>query len=268
MKDNTSKNIKYLRRKLSLTQRKLAQIIGKKKSIIGAYESGVALPPNDVMIIFSDEFQITIDDLIRANLQDRDKKLRTLIYYNPKLDLLTIIHPEFNKLFRLETNINKNSTHKILWKHVGLLENEIRKCYKKNLEFKDALQNYLGSSNGMIAGKYKKHPDGKLSQIKVDTQPVANKFKNLAAYKPEFEMLTIGNAVFDQLFKMVTIVNKKSARKVLWKHIALLEKELYKCYKINLDFRNALRKHVGSSDKLIIRLDLNASFTELSQEGD
>jgi len=138
MKDNTSKNIKYLRQKLSITQRKLAQIIGKKKSIIGAYESGVALPPNDVMMILSDEFQVTIDDIIRSNIQDHDKKLKTLMFYNPKLDLMTIVHPEFNKLFKLETNINKNNTHKLLWEHVGLLENEIRKCYKKNLEFRDA----------------------------------------------------------------------------------------------------------------------------------
>ena len=268
MKDNTSKNIKYLREKLSITQRKLAEIIGKKKSIIGAYESGVALPPNEVMMIISDEFQVSIDDIIRSNIQDRDKKLKTLIFYNPKLDLMTIVHPEFNKLFKLETNINKNSTHKILWDHVILLENEIRKCYKKNLEFRDVVQNYLGSSNELMTRRYKNHPDGKLSQIKVDTPVVANKFENLVVYEPEFEMLTIGNMVFHQLFKMVTTVNKKSTRKVLWSHIALLEKELYKSYKMNLSFRNALRKHVSDSDKLIIRLNLNASFIEVEREED
>jgi len=80
--------------------------------------------------------------------------------------------------------------------------------------------------------------------------------------------LTIGNAVFHQLFTMVTTVNKNNNRKVLWSHIALLEKELYKSYKMNLTFRNALRKHIGSSEKLIIRLDLNDFFDGLDQEED
>ena len=268
MNDYTSKNIKYLRQKLSLTQSKLAHIIGKRKSIIGAYESGMALPPNDVMMIMSDEFQVTIDDLIRSNIQDRDKDIKRLVFYNPKLDLMTIVHPEFNKLFKLETNINRNSTHKILWDHLGLLENEIRKCYKKNLEFRDALQNYLVNSNELMTGRYKTHPDENLNQIKVDAPAVVKKFEKLTGYEPEFEMLTMGNATFDQLFKMVTTVNKKSTRKVLWSHITLLEKELYKSYKMNIRFRNTLRKHVGSSDTLIIRLDLNSSFDGLDQEED
>ena len=126
----------------------------------------------------------------------------------------------------------------------------------------------------MMIGRYKNYSDGKLSQVKidtpvkVDTPMVANKFEKLAAYEPKFEMLTMGNAVFHQLFKMVTTVNKKSSRKILWSHIALLEKELYKSYKMNLTFRNALRKHIGSSDKLIIRLDLNVFFDGLDQEED
>ncbi len=258
MKDNTSKNIKYLRQKLSLTQKQLAQIIGKKKSIIGAYESGMALPPNEVMMSMSDEFLVTIDDLIRTDIQDLDKKLKTLIYYNPKFDLMTIVHPEFNKLFKLETNINKNSTHKILWDHLGLLENEIRKCYKKNFEFKEAFRCYIGTSDEPLINLHETAPMEKLNKFKEASLMLDKNFEKFVAYEPEFEMMTIGSIVFDKLFKYVTTASKKSSRKVLWEHITLLEKELYKSYKTNLLFRNALRKHVGSSDKLMIRLDLNS----------
>lgn len=59
------KNIKVLRKKGNLTQAKLAAKVGLTQKNIQTYESGVAHPAYDNLILIADYFNITIDSLLR-----------------------------------------------------------------------------------------------------------------------------------------------------------------------------------------------------------
>jgi len=71
-----SQNIKYLREERQVTQEKLARIIGKKKSVIGAYEKGQAEPTVDNLIRISNYFGISIDNLIQMDLTSPSSKYK------------------------------------------------------------------------------------------------------------------------------------------------------------------------------------------------
>lgn len=61
------KNLKYLRKKNSLTQDQFAQKIGIKRSLVGAYEEGRAEPRLDVLETIGKMYHYSLDELI---LQD------------------------------------------------------------------------------------------------------------------------------------------------------------------------------------------------------
>ncbi len=63
-----SKNIKYLRERNRLIQLDLAEGIGVKRSLIGAYEEGRAYPPVPILIKISHFFNVSIDDLLLVNI--------------------------------------------------------------------------------------------------------------------------------------------------------------------------------------------------------
>jgi transcriptional regulator with XRE-family HTH domain len=69
MENYFSDNIALLRKVKGLTQTQLAEVIGKKKSIIGPYERGEIEPDITSLIKISDFFGIPITDLIQKNLE-------------------------------------------------------------------------------------------------------------------------------------------------------------------------------------------------------
>jgi len=69
-----SENIKFFRKQLGLTQEQLAQRIGIKRSLLGAYEEGRAEPGLETLTILSRLFGATVDVLISESLSDPDKR--------------------------------------------------------------------------------------------------------------------------------------------------------------------------------------------------
>ncbi|MBC7450111.1 MAG: LexA family transcriptional regulator [Cytophagales bacterium] len=73
-----SENIKYFRKQLGLTQEQLAQRIGIKRSLLGAYEEGRAEPGLETLTILSRMFNTSVDVLISETLSDPEKRKEAL----------------------------------------------------------------------------------------------------------------------------------------------------------------------------------------------
>lgn len=67
-----AKNIKQLRLFKSLNQTEFASLFGINRSNIGSYEESRAEPKLDVLIKIADEFEITLDQLVRNELSITD----------------------------------------------------------------------------------------------------------------------------------------------------------------------------------------------------
>ncbi|MCK5471037.1 MAG: helix-turn-helix domain-containing protein [Cyclobacteriaceae bacterium] len=63
-----SDNLKFLRKKISLTQEQMAQQIGIKRSLLGAYEEGRADPRISNLLKFAEIFNLSVDQLIGTDL--------------------------------------------------------------------------------------------------------------------------------------------------------------------------------------------------------
>lgn len=66
-----SSNIKFLRKKWNLTQQQFADILGIKRSMIGAYEEDRASPKMDNMKQIANYFGITVDELVSEKINDK-----------------------------------------------------------------------------------------------------------------------------------------------------------------------------------------------------
>jgi transcriptional regulator with XRE-family HTH domain len=64
-----SSNIRFLRKRKHLTQDDLANILDVKRPTLNNYENKISLPPIEMLIKFSDYFNISIDTLIRVNIE-------------------------------------------------------------------------------------------------------------------------------------------------------------------------------------------------------
>jgi len=67
-----SQNLKYLRKRSGLTQEQMADKVGIKRSLLGAYEEGRADPRLNNLLRFSEIFGITVDLLIGQDLTQND----------------------------------------------------------------------------------------------------------------------------------------------------------------------------------------------------
>ena len=62
-------NLKQLRKRLKRSQEEVAQDLGLTRSTYSGYENGVAQPNLEVLVACSDYFKISIDDLVRKELE-------------------------------------------------------------------------------------------------------------------------------------------------------------------------------------------------------
>lgn len=69
-----SENIKFFRKQLGFTQEQLAQKIGIKRSLLGAYEEGRAEPGLETLTVLARLFGSTVDLLISETLSDPEKR--------------------------------------------------------------------------------------------------------------------------------------------------------------------------------------------------
>lgn len=71
---HVNKNIKFLRTRSGWTQKELAEKIGLKQPVIGAYEEERAMPPLNCLLDISDLFKVSIDALSRKDLSKLPEK--------------------------------------------------------------------------------------------------------------------------------------------------------------------------------------------------
>lgn len=70
-----AENISYLRKKKSLTQEQLSDILLVTRSTISKWESGTYEPEMNSLKRLSEAFNISIDDLIFIDLRSRDQPI-------------------------------------------------------------------------------------------------------------------------------------------------------------------------------------------------
>lgn len=87
-----SDNIKHFRKQKKYTQEQLAEKIGIKRSLLGAYEEGRAEPGLSYLIKMSQIFDVAVDDLISEDLTDpkRQKEVLKKDIEGKKLRVLSI----------------------------------------------------------------------------------------------------------------------------------------------------------------------------------
>lgn len=68
-----NENIRILRTKMGLTQEKFAELLGVKRSLIGAYEEGRAFPPANNLMKLSKVFNVSLDELVSVSFENKIK---------------------------------------------------------------------------------------------------------------------------------------------------------------------------------------------------
>lgn len=87
---HVNKNLKFLRTRQGWTQKQMAEKLGLKQSVIGAYEEERATPPLTCLLEVSEIFKVSLDDITRNDLSlASDKKLNSQQYSRGK-DVLAI----------------------------------------------------------------------------------------------------------------------------------------------------------------------------------
>src|SRR5690606_35965337 len=70
---NISSNLKYLRKKKSLTQQHFADLMGIKRASVGAYEEDRAEPKYDLLKKIAEFYDLTMDELANEEIDDQWK---------------------------------------------------------------------------------------------------------------------------------------------------------------------------------------------------
>src|SRR6478735_7755008 len=73
-----SENIRYIRKQKSLTQEQLAERIGIKRSLLGAYEEGRAEPSLTTIITIAKVLEVPVESLIADDLTQPEALKKTL----------------------------------------------------------------------------------------------------------------------------------------------------------------------------------------------
>lgn len=76
MKIHLHLNIKILRKSRNLTQIQLSEILGKSHTIIVNYEKAKVTPPLDVLLQLTRLFDVSLDDLVLADLTKEEQKVQ------------------------------------------------------------------------------------------------------------------------------------------------------------------------------------------------
>lgn len=70
-----SKNLRYFRNQLQMTQSELAEKLGLQRTMISAYEDGRSEPKLSSLSIISSLFNISIDELLYRDIQEQGRKV-------------------------------------------------------------------------------------------------------------------------------------------------------------------------------------------------
>jgi transcriptional regulator with XRE-family HTH domain len=97
MKDFVGSNLKYLRKKLGLTQDQLSVQVGINRPAIGSYEEGRAAPKIQVLQVLAKFYRISIDQLINVDLSVEKVNSSGLEEHGESLRILTTVVDRENK---------------------------------------------------------------------------------------------------------------------------------------------------------------------------
>lgn len=70
-----TKNLKYLRRKHKLSQQALSEALDIPRTTLGDYERGKTEPNIQMLINMADQFNLSVDDLIRQDISHKDLEI-------------------------------------------------------------------------------------------------------------------------------------------------------------------------------------------------
>ncbi|RZK48443.1 MAG: LexA family transcriptional regulator [Pedobacter sp.] len=70
---NIASNLKFLRKKSNLTQQQFADLMGIKRSLIGAYEEDRAEPKYELLKKIASHFELSIDEFIQEEIDEQWK---------------------------------------------------------------------------------------------------------------------------------------------------------------------------------------------------
>lgn len=92
-----SENIRFLRRSKGLTQEDLAVKLGVNRAMIGSYEEGRAVPKLSVLQLIAHSFQVSVDDLIGADIEKKQISGETADIQGSQLRILTTVVDNQNR---------------------------------------------------------------------------------------------------------------------------------------------------------------------------
>ncbi|MBF0227852.1 MAG: helix-turn-helix transcriptional regulator [Desulfobacterales bacterium] len=75
---NFSKKLRQLRLESGLSQKDIADKIGADLQRVSKYERGVVYPTTDIIVKIAEAFQVSIDYLLRDNINKTDNKIENL----------------------------------------------------------------------------------------------------------------------------------------------------------------------------------------------
>jgi transcriptional regulator with XRE-family HTH domain len=81
-----SKNLKFLRTEMGITQAELCEKLGVQRTMISAYEDGRSEPKLSSLDILAKVFQVSIDELLNHDIQEKGRK----VAQNKEVKILTI----------------------------------------------------------------------------------------------------------------------------------------------------------------------------------
>lgn len=94
-----SENLKHLRKRTGLTQEQMAEKVGIKRSLLGAYEEGRADPRISNLLKFAEIFGLPVDNIISTDLTNSNQEALNKVPIKPtdKLKILSITVDENDK---------------------------------------------------------------------------------------------------------------------------------------------------------------------------
>ena len=129
-----AKNIKFLLSNSKMSRDELATLVGKKRSVIGSYIRGEAIPNINILSHIANYFGIDLNTLITIDIENElnnlglnDVKLLANLLYNRKHEI------KANKTIRiLDKNQLLTRKHVELKNRMDILENEQQELFNKN----------------------------------------------------------------------------------------------------------------------------------------
>ncbi len=90
-----SDNLKYLRKQRGLTQKELGLKLNLSKAVISKYENGLGFPTLDLLMQFSEYFNVTTDYLLGV---DHNKSIDVTDLTDEQINSLQNVVAEYRKL--------------------------------------------------------------------------------------------------------------------------------------------------------------------------